>query len=347
MALAAAFDSVKVVGTREELSDVIYNLDPFETPIMNSIGKGSCGQKFYEWQVDKLMEGKDSSVPEGHTFDTQDADVTDRMGSTVQINERGFGTTGTMEATKTAGRGSEMAYQMAKVAKALKLDMELALAGGHQQQVRTGQAGTGNGVGTKRKTASVSSFMSQNVIHVDSAKASTLSGDTKLPTTGLTDGQGVWAENAGAATKTITEQHLQELLTGIYTKTGRSPNTLIVDPITKNLVSNTFVGRSTERSMSDKDKTVQSVVDVYVSDFGTLRVMPARQIGKNLTKGGMAFALDTSMWEIKYLRPFNTYTLPKTGDYERKALNVEWGLSCKNEISSGMLLDFKKDYKAS
>lgn len=341
------FDSVKAVGVREELSDVIYNLDPFETPVMNSIGRGKCGQKFFEWQVDSLMEGADTAVKEGHDFATQDADVTDRMGSTAQINERGFGVTATMEATKTAGRGSEMAYQMAKVAKALKLDMELAIAGGHQKQVRTGVAGAGNPSSTIRRTPSISSFLSKNVVSVDEANASTLSGDNKLPTTGLTDGQGVWAENATAATKTITEGHLQKLLTGIYMETGRSPTTLIVDPVTKNLVSNTFTGRANSLDQSAKDKTVQTVVDVYVSDFGTLRVMPARQIGKNLTKGGMALALDTSMWSIDFLRNFNTYNLPKVGDYERKALNVEWGLSCKNETSSGMLIDFKKDYVAS
>lgn len=342
----ANFDSVKSVGTREDLADVIYNVDPFETPIMNAIGRGSCNQKFFEWQVDNLGVGADTAVKEGADFATEDMNPTDRMGTTVQINQRGFGVTGTQEAQKLAGRGSEMGYQMAKVSKLLKLDIERALAGGHQKAVFTGAAGAGSAVTTVRKTPSISSYLSQNVVHVDKTKKSTLSGDTKLTTTGITDGKGVWAENAGAATKTITEQNLQEMLTGIYTKSGRSPSLLVVDPVTKNLFSNTFVGRATSLDQSAKDKTVQTVVDVYVSDFGTLRVMPSRQIGSELTKGGLALALDTSQFSIDFLRSFNTYDLPKVGDYERKALNVEWGLRSNNELSSGMIIDFKKDYVA-
>lgn len=342
----ANFDSVKSVGTREDLADVIYNVDPFETPVLNSIGRGSCNQKFFEWQVDNLGTGSDTAVKEGADFATEEMNPTDRMGTTVQINQRGFGVTGTQEAQKLAGRGSEMAYQMAKVSKLLKLDMELAIAGGHQKAEFTGAAGTGNPVSTVRKTPSLSSYLSQNVVHVDEANASTLTGDAKLPTTGITNGRGVWEENTTAATKTITEGHLQKMLTDIYTKSGRSPNLLVVDPVTKNLISNTFVGRATSLDQAAKDKTVQTVVDVYVSDFGTLRVMPSRQIGANLEKGGLAFALDTSQFSVDFLRSFNTYDLPKVGDYDRKALNVEWGLRSNNELSSGMILDFKKDYTA-
>lgn len=342
----ANFDSVKSVGTREDLADVIYNVDPFETPVMNAIGRGSCNQKFFEWQVDNLGDGEDTAVVEGHDFATQDNEPTDRMGSTCQINERGFGVTATQEASKHAGRGSELAYQMAKVSKRLKLDIEKAISGGHQQQVRTGAAGSGNPVSTVRKTPSISSFLSQNVVNVDATNASTLTGDTKLATTGITDGKGVWTESGTDATETLAEGHLQKMLTEIYTKSGRSPNLLVVDPVTKNLISNTFVGRATSLDQAAKDKTVQSVVDVYVSDFGTLRVMPSREIGKDLTNGGMALALDTSQFSIDYLRSFNTYDLPKIGDHQRKAMNVEWGLRSNNELSSGMLLDFKVDYTA-
>ncbi|BBI55060.1 UNVERIFIED_ORG: hypothetical protein GCAPEGMB_00510 [Vibrio phage V07] len=336
----ADFNSTVSVGKREDLADVIYNVDPFETPVMNSIGRGSAHNIVWDWQVDEIGKGHatDTIVPEGHDFTQQEQQSTDRLSSIMQINERGFGITGTDEAIKKAGRGSELAYQMAKVSKKLKMDMEMQLAGGHHQYTDNG----GN-VAVARKTPSVSSWISKNVIQVDGTNKSTLTGNTPAPVTGVANGRGVWQEPGAASTAELTETHLQDLLTGIYMESGRSPNTLVVDPKTKTKISNTFVGRATgQLQQSAKDKTVQSVVDVYISDFGTLRIMPSRYIGGDLEQGGMALALDTSQWSIDFLRSFNTYDLPKTGDHMRKALNVEWGLRCNNELSSGMIIDFAK-----
>lgn len=336
----ADFNTTVAVGTREDLADVIYNVDPFETPVLNSIGRGSAHNTVWDWQVDDIGKGSatDTIVPEGNDFTRQEQLPTDRIGSIMQINERGFGITGTEEATKKAGRGSELAYQMAKVSKKLKMDMEMQLAGGHHQYT-----GNGGNVTTARKTPSISSFISQNVVNVDGTNFSTLTGNTPTPVVGVADGKGVWTEPAGASTAEITETHLQDLLTDIYMKSGRSPNTLIVDPKTKTKISNTFVGRATgQLQQSAKDKSVQSVVDVYISDFGTLRIMPSRYIGGDLAQGGMALALDSSQWSVDFLRSFNTYDLPKIGDHTRKALNVEWGLRSNNELSSGMILDFAK-----
>ncbi|AUR99098.1 major capsid protein [Vibrio phage 1.262.O._10N.286.51.A9] len=335
----AEFNTLDSVGTREDLADVIYNVDPFETPVMNSIGRGSASQKYWDWQADDNGEGSatDTRVQEGHDFSTTAQEPTDRLSSIQQINERAFGVTGTQEASKHAGRGSEMAYQMAKVSKKLKMDMEMQLAGGHHQYA---DAATITDV---RVTPSISSWLSQNVVQVDPASASVLGGNTPTPTLGISNGRGVWAEGGIAATEEITEDHLQDLLTDIYMKSGKSPSTLVVDPRTKTKISNTFVGRATgQLQQSAKDKTVQSVVDVYISDFGTLRIMPSRYIGGDLANGGMALALDTSAFSIDFLRSFNTYDLPKIGDYERKALNVEWGLRSNNELSSGMIIDFAK-----
>lgn len=337
----ADFNTTVAVGTKEDLADVIYNVDPFETPVMNSIGRGSAHNIRYDWQVDENGKGNATAtiVAEGHDFVQQDQLATDRIGSIMQINERGFGITGTEEATMKAGRGSELAYQMAKVSKKLKMDIEMQLAGGHHQYTDNG----GN-LATARKTPSVSSWLSQNVVHVDPTNQSTLTGDAKTPTVGVTNGRGVWSEHATVnAAGELTEAHLQSLLTGIYMNSGKAPNTLIVDPLTKTKISNTFVGRATgQLQQAAKDTSVQSVVDVYVSDFGTLRIMPSRYIGGDLTRGGMALAIDTSQFSMDFLRPFNTYDLPKVGDHTRKALNVEWGLRCNNELSSGMILDFAK-----
>jgi hypothetical protein len=48
------FDSFDSVGNREDLSDMIFNIAPTETPFMNGIKKGSASNGLHEWQTDDL-----------------------------------------------------------------------------------------------------------------------------------------------------------------------------------------------------------------------------------------------------------------------------------------------------
>jgi hypothetical protein len=52
--MSATFSSFTVVGIREDLSDVIYDISPQDTPIMSSIGKTKATNVFHEWQTDSL-----------------------------------------------------------------------------------------------------------------------------------------------------------------------------------------------------------------------------------------------------------------------------------------------------
>jgi hypothetical protein len=53
--MSATFSSFTVVGIREDLSDVIYDISPQDTPIMSSIGKTKATNVFHEWQTDSLL----------------------------------------------------------------------------------------------------------------------------------------------------------------------------------------------------------------------------------------------------------------------------------------------------
>jgi hypothetical protein len=52
--MSATFSSFTVVGLREDLSDVIYDISPQDTPIMSSIGKSKATNVYHEWQTDSL-----------------------------------------------------------------------------------------------------------------------------------------------------------------------------------------------------------------------------------------------------------------------------------------------------
>ena len=41
-------------GIREDLTDIIYNIAPTQTPVMSTAGKTKATQTFHEWQTDSL-----------------------------------------------------------------------------------------------------------------------------------------------------------------------------------------------------------------------------------------------------------------------------------------------------
>lgn len=50
MALTSGgFATYSAVGNREDLSDVIYNVAPTDTPILKLIGRTSASATFHEW----------------------------------------------------------------------------------------------------------------------------------------------------------------------------------------------------------------------------------------------------------------------------------------------------------
>ncbi len=48
------FDTYDSIGEREDLSDVIYNISPTDTPFLSSAAKVKASAVLHEWQTDSL-----------------------------------------------------------------------------------------------------------------------------------------------------------------------------------------------------------------------------------------------------------------------------------------------------
>lgn len=320
--------SYETVGLREDLADVIYNVDPFDTPFLSAVGRGSASQPTFDWQVDTLEAPAVNAVEEGEDKSVTAVGVTERVSNHMMISDKVIGISGSNEASLRAGRGSEMAYQLAKKSKELKTDMEYNLIGVSQAKVIRAS-------GTAPKTASVPSWLKTNV-------SGGAVGFTAPAYAGHPDGTLVPTEGTpDAADADKDEGRLTDMLEGIYNVSGKSPDLLLMSPKMKTFVSASWKGRATEIKQGASEKSAYHVVDFYVSDFGSLRMVPSRIIGQGMTND-YALALDTSAWSVDYLRSFQTVDLAKTGDTERKYLLCEYGLRCNNEKSSGALYDIAK-----
>ena len=114
------------VGNREDLSDIITNIAPTETPLFSMFGKTKAKSTYHEWLEDDLTPPAANAKVEGadYTIDTPTTRV--RKGNYTQIFSKGYGVSGTQEAVLKAGMKSELAYQMGKASKELGRDVEYA-----------------------------------------------------------------------------------------------------------------------------------------------------------------------------------------------------------------------------
>ena len=53
------------VGIREDLSNIIYNISPMDTPFVNGAGRGTCDNTLFEWQTDELKAAAGNYQVEG------------------------------------------------------------------------------------------------------------------------------------------------------------------------------------------------------------------------------------------------------------------------------------------
>jgi hypothetical protein len=312
----ATYQTYTSIGNREDLSDVIYNISPTETPFMSSVGKTKATATYHEWQTDSLAAAATNAVVEGAAASDITVTPTTRVGNRTQISEKTIKISGTMEAINKAGRKSEKAYQLAKVSSELKRDMEKAL-------LNNTVASAGNAT-TARTLGGLQTWLSSNYV-----------GGTN----GVAGSLGTTARVSGTDAA-FTEAMIKTAVKSAYTN-GGTPTILMTTPTQKVNIS-AFTGIAAQRYMapSDKPTTIIGAADVYLSDFGTLSVVPNRFLTADSGDSGeVAFVLDPEYAAVAYLRPFQTNELAKSGDADVTQLLVEYTLEVKNQAAHAIIAD--------
>lgn len=121
------FTRYDAVGNREDLANIIYNVDPVDTPFMSGIGRSTATNTLHEWQTDALAAAAQNAKLEGDTYTNDSLSATTRVSNYTQIATKVIGVSGTQQAMNPAGRANELAYQLEKAMKAIKRDMEFDL----------------------------------------------------------------------------------------------------------------------------------------------------------------------------------------------------------------------------
>jgi len=309
------FTTFDAKGIREDLSNIITNIAPEETPYMSNIGRESISNSLFEFQSDTLAAAAANKQIEGDDVASFDAvTATVRLQNYAQISRKTIILSATEEVVNKAGRRSELAYQIAKRSAELKRDQEFTML--------NGAVAAAGSTSTARGTASLGAWVKTNV---DKQTDGTNPSYTTLPSSARTDG----------TVRTFTETILKNVIQQVWAA-GGSPKILMTGPVNKQRVSG-FSGIASSRfniNGGEKPATLIGAVDLYVSDFGTVAV-----IANRFQRERDAWVLDPEYAKMVVLRPYQQIELAKTGDAEKRMLLVEWGHKVLAENAHGLAAD--------
>ncbi len=306
----STFATYQAIGNREDLSDMIYRIDPTDTPFMSAIDKTKASAVNHEWQTQALA----AAVATNYQLEGDDAaadarTVTVRLGNICQISRKVPFVSGTQQAVDHAGRDDEMAYQEMLSGLELKRDMETGLLA-NQKKV------TGDTT-TARRHGSVLAWIKTNTSTSGSDPGTSDGGTSR------TDG----------TQRVFTEAQLKTVLASCANNGGK-PNVISVGTFNKQQFS-TFTGRSSPIEETSSKKIV-AAVDAYESDFGKLKV-----VFDLFQRTRDCLVLQTDMWAIAYMNGRKMVSIPlaKTGDSIKKEVLSEFTLESRNEKASGGVFD--------
>jgi hypothetical protein len=365
----------KDVSQREDLANFITMITRDETPFMASIGSAKATAIYHEWQTDELEapgnsrigEGTDYIAPAagggtgtpgvGNKFAESGPNRT-RLGNYTQINGKTIAVSGTRRAVDQAGVADEYAYQLKKRGTELKRDVEFDMI--HSYNISgtialNGQPSGGNAANfNARASGGFQSFINSTdtVNYVGGfgppAAADTANGLGK-PRSAATSGTAV------PATGALSLSEIDSVMQKIYEQGGKATKVMLSPKLRRDFSDLMVSDTGVVRNIDEGGKLRQSV-DVYMSDFGDLMVVPNYIMGLSNTtqfttsagspanisaetqvKNFAALIYDPQWFAMASLRPLAEVDVGQQGDSTKGMMVEESTLEVRNPKGCGAI----------
>lgn len=332
------------VSQREDLANFITMVTRDETPFMSSIGKSKATAIYHEWQTDELASPGNSKLVDGADFHQPGASQSDggsafnpvgpertRLGNYTQINGKTIAVSGTRRAVDQAGVADEYAYQLKKRGTELRRDIEHDLVNGYQ---------VASGSGT-RTMGGYQSFINDSKTCVYASGTAVSAGDA---------GKGTVAPTllADASRSALSLTDIDGVMQKIYEQGGKATK-IMLSPKLRRDFSDLMVGSTgVQRNIDESGKLRQSV-DIYMSDFGDLMVVPNYIMGLSTGTSGTAndhsdscaLVYDPQWFAVASLRPLAEVDVGQKGDSTVGMLVEENTFEVKNPLGCGAIYGLK------
>ena len=273
----------KDVSQREDLADFITMITRDETPFISSIGKAKATAIYHEWQTDELEAPGDSRIGEGTDYIepvsgggasatpavgakfATDGPNRTRLGNYTQINGKTIAVSGTRRAVDQAGVADEYAYQLKKRGTEMKRDVEHDMIHSHNVS-----AAVGNQNANARSAGGYQAF-------INSTDTCVYVGGYGAPAT-VADGTGRIRSAASSGTSqpstgSLALTDIDSVMQKIYEQGGTATSIMVSPKLRRDFSDLMVSDTGVKRELGTSGQLRQSV-DVYMSDFGDLMVVP-------------------------------------------------------------------------
>lgn len=298
------------VGNREDLSDIIHDVSPTETPVLSSIPKTKATATKHEWLTRSLAAASGTNfVIEGDDATTDAANANVRVYNYTAISDKVARVSGSQEGANPAGMKSAMAREMSDKMAELKRDVETII-------LQNNASVAGNDT-TAREVGGLQAWIKTSVDDADDATASSGNG-----TDAHTDG----------TPRALQESMVEGVLATAWSN-GGMPTMGVLNAFQKRK----FAAFSGNASRFDKaeDKKIINSVDIYIDPLGNeVRLVPDRYCPTDVV-----FFIDPEYLKFATFRDFQSHDLAKTGDSIRKQILVEYTLEVCNEKAHAGIYD--------
>ena len=317
MAVTANTNETYDVSTiREDLAPALASISPTETIFMSTIGTRNVDNTYFEWSEVDLAAAASNRQIEGDVGLSNTAPTNAvRKGNYTQISAKVVEVSSTNQAVNGVADAQTVAKQVAYKLSEMKRDMEKMLL--------DNVAGSAGASGTARQTAGLPAFLTTNTARGTGGADGTTSGSGSAgyPDAAATDG----------TQRAITETILKGVIADCW-DAGAAPSVVLCGSSNKQTIS-TFTGNAT-RYKEAEDSKLNAAIDVYISDFGELQIVPARHI-----RARDVFVLDPNYAAVAFLQTAKQEPLAKTGLSERRLISAEYGLQVTSEKAHGVIAD--------
>tara|TARA_Y100000593_G_scaffold33336_1_gene65583 strand:- start:7010 stop:7993 length:984 start_codon:yes stop_codon:yes gene_type:complete len=316
------------IGVREDLSNLIENVDAATTPLLSRIKSGDApGNTKLEWQVDDypvvsitgVIDESDVGASDWENFSSRA-----KMHNYVQIFNR-FPRVSRLahSVSDVAGIGKkEMAHQIAKGLTMQKRDIEARFCSDDDAEVGTATQGY--------ETRGLGSFISGT-------------NSTNAPTpTGYTPASGQVDETTTLAN--VDDDTIRDILEAVWGNTGQPGKFLgLCGSAVKKKISDltSFVQGTTVNANLNANKVTQ-IVDVIDGDFGVVELHLSTFLNVDTTTGAgdsnALYFLDMDKVEARYASRPSFRALEDAGGGPRGIIESIVGLVCTNPLGFGKLI---------
>ena len=338
---------------REDLENMVSNIDRSEAPFVDSIGKISAKNVLHEWLTDEYADPTKTLASEGTDFSSSTQTTRARLGNYTGIFREDVAVSGTAEAVDKAGVASEMSYQLKKATVEIMRRIDTAytsftntVADG-DEVVRSGSDPRRPGSIFSYAAAGNQDFLGSSVaLTLDNGSGTALTGAANV--TAATADPAVPSNYAANGTNYVrysgtganaSRANIETLLTNMYNNGGR-PNMVLAPSNLKVALSRLFGSDSTtaERRLQSMEKRVSLAVTGVISDFG-FDLMMAPSYIMQMHSGANAAILFYQTDKVKraQLRPTKTIKLDRGGDGFRSIVLCEETLVVENPNAVGFL----------